>query len=235
MAAAIEDFAQIREVYIRKLEGFEAALGDNLATFRVAFPDFEPGDRVLVVHSLGELDGGVLTLNGRQTLVFGIDVMAAHHPFESESAFFHHELFHLYHSDDFGCAAVWCTLWSEGLATYVAHRLNPTATDAELLLDLPKGVVADTIAVEALAWERLEATLLSTDTADRAVLFQARPSPGGLPPRHGYYLGYRIVEELGQTRDLHALAALTPEEVLPLIQATVTEFRRGRASDRPEH
>ena len=70
--------------------------------------------------------------------MFGADVIARVHGDRDVRPFFHHELFHLLHGRTFSdCGALWCALWNEGLATFVAHRLNPAASDDQLLLTQP--------------------------------------------------------------------------------------------------
>jgi len=55
--------------------------------------------------------------------------------------FLDHEMFHLYHHRFFpGCDPLWCNVWEEGMAVYVASKLNPGATDEQLLLNQPRPI-----------------------------------------------------------------------------------------------
>jgi hypothetical protein len=62
------------------------------------FPDFTPEVSTYFSYVLGEMDGGVRVLNGRTYLIFGADNMTRLHGNGDEAAFFHHELFHIYHA-----------------------------------------------------------------------------------------------------------------------------------------
>jgi hypothetical protein len=45
-------------------------------------------------------------------------------------------------------------------------------------------------------------------------------------PRAGYYLGYRLAQELGKTRSLTELAQPKPNEILPLLRKTIETVRQ---------
>jgi hypothetical protein len=97
---AIQQFPGIREAYLRQARQFDADLPRYIASFKAAFPDYQLTRDIYVLHSLGEMDGGTRTLNGKNVLIFGIDGMVRYHaPGSDPSAFFHHELFHTYHEN----------------------------------------------------------------------------------------------------------------------------------------
>lgn len=222
VAKAIESFEELRPAYIAKMNAFDAELGRNLDTFREAFPDFRLGVDVVLLHSLGEMDGGTREFDGKVTLIFGADVMARVHDWTDEAPFFHHELFHVHHIKSFPeCEEVWCALWTEGLAVYVASKLNPGAGPGSLLLEFPEPIIPATEAQLGAALTDLRARLSSTDGKDLGRLFSTSEDPSGLPVRRGYYLGFLVAEELGRTRDLPALARLSHEEARPLIDAAL--------------
>ncbi|HEX8215521.1 MAG TPA: hypothetical protein VF582_08640 [Allosphingosinicella sp.] len=215
--AAIEDMARRFRSQLTPAErSFEAQFGP--------MSGFRP---IVLVHSLGEFDGGTRSLPGGGHLMFGADVMARIYAAKNPQPFFHHELFHLYHGRTFDdCSAVWCNLWNEGLATYVSHRMNPQATDNELLLETPSPLRA---AVEANRREAVCAALArmdSTDGKDNNALFSSGRLSDTLPPRSGYYIGYLIAAEAGRSRSLKELAQLSNDQVRPLVEATL----RGMAS-----
>ncbi len=237
IARAIESFGPIRDAYAAKLVQFDGDQARATASFIDAFPDFRPETPVYVVHSLGEMDGGTRTLDGKTVLVFGIDGMVRYHgkDWKSEAQFFHHELFHVYHEPRLGqCDEMWCALWEEGLAVYVSSVLNPDADDAELLLDFPAGTVATTRAALIPALESLKDQLTAKDDNIYAELFQTQAKgPTTLPVRRGYYLGYLVAKELGRTRDLKTLANLPQPEAKALVAATVQKLLdEARASAR---
>jgi len=226
LASSIEGFAAIRDAYASKLQAFDASLTENLGSFLIAFPDFRPTIEVHLLHSLGEMDGGIRALGGKAHLIFGADVMVRSLAGARDTPFFHHELFHVHHSATFnGCGQeVWCRLWREGLAVHVADQLNAGATPQELLLAYPLDLAPRTDARIGDAWAHLNSVMTSTDREVAAGLFQMRDDGTGLPIRRGYYLGYLVAKRLGADRDLKTLASLSVEEARPLVFAAVAEL-----------
>lgn len=207
LAGWANDRAGIEEVSRRFADLFRPAL----ASFEAEFGPFASPQPIYLLHSFGEMDGGTRTLPEGQRLVFGADVIARLHLGHDITPFFHHELFHVYHAERFAeCEPLWCGLWSEGLATYAAARLNPGASDAELLLTVPEPIrpAVDAHLEEAVC--ETAARLDSTDPADGRALFSFDRLNERLPPRFGYYVGYLAAAELGREHSLQALAALDP-------------------------
>ncbi|HYG48827.1 MAG TPA: hypothetical protein VD846_12915 [Allosphingosinicella sp.] len=214
-----EKRAGIEEVSRR----FQAMMIPALRSFERVFGDFGPMPPIYLLHSLGEMDGGVRTLRASgRSLIFGADVIARNHLQHGIQPFFHHELFHVFHGRRFGsCDAVWCGLWGEGLAVYVAERLNPGATDAQLLLVNPVPLRA---AVEANRTEILCSVLSrldSTEAADHRALFSGGGAAGPMPGRAGYYVGYLLAREAGKRHSLKRLAAMQQDEVRALLETTL--------------
>lgn len=222
---AIEGFAQIRERYEGKAANFRNLLTPAYASFTRAFPDMGDIGDVYLLHSLGEMDGGTRPFDGRQYLIFGADVMGRSHPYQDEEPFFHHELFHVYHQRTFpGCEAIWCALWSEGLAVHVARSLNPEATADQLLLTVPENIppAVDSNLQEAVCAVRDRFD--SVRQSDNAALFSFGRLNERLPPRFGYYVGYLVAREAGRTRSLQQLAHLTPDQARPIIEAALSRL-----------
>jgi hypothetical protein len=225
---AIKDFPTIRAQYVTKAQQFGAELPKYVTTFKAKFSDFQLSEDIYVLHSLGEMDGGTRTIDGKNYFVFGVDAMAKYHGDGSESAFFHHELFHLYHAPYMAqCndAGIWANLWTEGLAVYVSKVLNPEADDKEMLLDVPDNMAARTRAVLPEALAQLESVLDKNDDHTFAGLFFRRGDAGKLPKRRGYYLGYLVAQEAGKTRDVRELAKLSCGQVKEIVYSTVHELR----------
>lgn len=230
---AITSFPTIRPVYVAKVAAFEAGLQRDSRSFREAFPDFTQTAPIYLLHSLGEMDGGTRTLDGKSALIFGADVMArAHQGWRSEAPFFHHELFHVYHEPRLGtCDAIWCSLWSEGLATYVAETLNPGSSEAELLLTYPDDMAARTRAALLPTLLGIAAALESVDDAVYSDLFNGGDQKGALPRRRGYYVGLLVAREIGRTHDLKQMAKLSAAEAKPLVTAALQRLiETARAS-----
>jgi hypothetical protein len=208
--------AKIEEVSRR----FAAMLAPAQASFEREFGPMRGYPPIYLVDSFGEFDGGTRTLPGGVFLMFGADMVARLHLQHDIRPFFHHELFHLYHARTFEeCEQLWCGLWGEGLAVYVAKQLNPAATDAELLLTMPEPLRA---AVERNRKEAVCTVLArrqSTLPADSRALFSSGRLNERLPPRFGYYVGYLVAAEAGKTRSPRQLAALTADQARPIVEA----------------
>ena len=215
LAAYPDQREGIREVSRRFAALFEPAR----ISFERSFGPLRMARPILLIHSLGEMDGGTRSLPGGTMLIFGADVIARLHLAHDIRPFFHHELFHVYHFTHFTtCDEIWCSLWAEGLATYVAQRLNPRATDAELLLEVPSPIRAAVEANKTEAVCTVLARLDSTEPTDSDALFSFRRMNERLPPRFGYYVGYLVAAELGRQRSLRVLARMQSGELRPLIE-----------------
>ena len=58
----------------------------------------ETSNEIHIANSLFEMDGGSRKIDGRQVFVLGLDSIAKYHNALTDTPFFHHELFHLYHA-----------------------------------------------------------------------------------------------------------------------------------------
>lgn len=235
-------FGDRAEMYRRLAAGFLAAYPSRraeiasvaarfTAMFDPAVADFNrrvgslPTDTpVDLVVSLGEFDGATRSLNGRTHLMFGADMIALLHP-GGARAFVQHELFHLYHAKRMDeCRRLYCDLWREGLAVYAAQVLNPSASDAELLLTIPQPIRP---ALEANRREAVCETLArldSTDGDDRNAFFSSGRLNPRLPPRFGYLVGAWVAADLGKTHSLAQLASLNGTALRAAIETSLRTF-----------
>jgi hypothetical protein len=209
IARSFAKFPEIRARYTAATSGFAQLLSPAHARFTKAFRDLRPVGTIYLIHSLGEFDGGTRAVAGVNHLVFGADVIAQVHDFPDEQPFFHHELFHVYHSQFFSeCEQMWCALWTEGLAVAAAQHLNPHASDAELLLGSPRPIRPEVDRNRTAAVCQVAARLNSADPADYSALFSDGPAGNELPPRFGYYVGYLVAKEAARKRPIRVLAHL---------------------------
>jgi hypothetical protein len=217
-----QDRAGIEDVSAR----FSGIFRPAVTSFEARFGPMRGYAPVYLVHSLGEFDGGTRDLPGGSRLLFGADVIARIHTGDHAiQPFFHHELFHILHERRFKeCPEMWCSLWTEGLAVYVASELNPGAGDEALLLTLPgpirPAVEKDRAAAVCAVAQRLH----STDPKDYAGLFTFSRLGPALPPRFGYYVGFLVAGELGKTRPINQLASLDNAAALPLVEAALAKL-----------
>ena len=220
---ALNEYPEKRAAIEQVSRNFRAMAEPARTSFEAAFGPMGALPPIILLHSLGEMDGGVRSMKATgQTLLFGADVIARLHLAHGIQPFFHHELFHVFHRRSFGnCGQLWCGLWGEGLAVYVAARLNPGATDAQLLLVRPvplrAAVEANRKAALCTVLERLD----STEQADHSALFSSGKISDALPPRAGYYIGYLVAADIGKMHSLPQLATMPAERVRPLIEASL--------------
>lgn len=206
---------------------FDGMFQPALKTFEAQFGPMRGYPPVYLVNSLGEFDGGTRDLPGGTVLLFGADMIARYHATGEIQPFFHHELFHLYHQRTFPeCPQIWCSLWTEGLAVYVAKTLNPAATDDELLLTQPEPIRSQVEANRKAAVCAVVARLDDTSAEAGEALFSFRRMGPDLPPRFGYYVGYLAAADVGKTRTPVELAKMQPKEV----RAEVERALRGLAA-----
>jgi len=187
------------------------------ATFREAFPDYRCATPISFGISLYMFDGNQSSETpGHSQMRFGVEMISLLHPQRELSAFFHHELFHMYQAQQLGENVpaddeqpLWWALWNEGLASYVSWRLNPTLTAPEIFWN-PRDMEAQLEPKLAEAARLLLADLDGHEAYGR--WFMGGENPPGLPSRSGYYLGYRLALELDRG-DLAALARMPPKQV----------------------
>lgn len=225
---ALAGYWATREKILATAQGFAASYAVASTRFRTFFPDYAPDMPVYLLHSLGEMDGGTRELNGKVVAIFGADVIAKIHDPASIGPFLDHEMFHFHHVRYFpDCPALWCSLWQEGLATYVAERMNPGLDDRALLLAVPRAIRPEVEPRLTEAMCLVRSKLQSTDEDDYAMLFFANggKSQGSWPPRFGYYLGYVLAKQLGGTMPLDHLAKLPPDEITTKLEAALAAYR----------
>lgn len=222
---ALNAFPALKPKFLATAASFRAAFARGEAHFRQLFPDYRLTVPVYLVHSIGMQDGGTRNIGKRIVLFFGADVIAQIHDQATIGPFLDHELFHVYHGRFFkSCDQVWCALWEEGMAVYVAAQANPGASDRQLLLDLPVPLRAAVAPRLGEAMCRLRARLQSADHADLAELFEGQPNKGPFPSRYGYLLGYLAAQKIAEHRTLAEMAHLSAAQVKPLIEQAVASF-----------
>ncbi|MBC9031801.1 hypothetical protein IAG41_05295 [Sphingomonas sp. JC676] len=214
VAKALADYPATRDKFLATARDFSAAYASGTARFRRFFPDYAPTMPIYLLHSLGEMDGGTRELRGKTVAVFGADVIARIHDTATIGPFLDHELFHFYHASYFpDCEALWCSLWQEGLAVYVASKMNPGADDRALLLTIPRPMRAEVEPHLAGAICLTRAKFDSTSQEDAGEFFMGGAGGKVFPPRFGYYVGYRIAQLLGEKHTLQELAKMPPAQV----------------------
>lgn len=228
IAKQLHEFPAERAKIVAAAASFNVAFARGQRHFRQFFPDYTLSVPVYLVHSMGQQDGGTRTVAGRKIMFFGADVIARIHDDTTIGPFLDHELFHVYHARYFShCDPLWCSLWEEGMAVYVASRMNPGANDRQLALTLPRPIRPEVDAHLSAAMCQLRAKFDSIDQADYAPFFFGqigKSNDGPFPPRYGYYLGYLMAQKIGQTMPLSAMVKLSPAQAKPLLQKALADY-----------
>jgi hypothetical protein len=213
---------------IRKLSNeITTTLPQHEQSFLKEFPDFKYRGRVYFLYALGAFDGAARTVEGRPALLFGLDAIAAiHGDTASVGPLFHHELFHAYHAPRIGDTGrglpLYLSVWSEGLATLVARRLNPAASDMAIYglpSNTPQRVRDDLPKLAALLRGRLDSTL----SEDYDEFFVGNDAKASTPRRSGYYLGYLVAARLNEDKSLKDLARLKGQQLRGAIDQALAD------------
>lgn len=206
-------------------QSVERDLGRFDASFRQAFPDMSWDGTVYFTLSVDAFDGAVRRVDDRLALLFGLDKIALLYGKDANlAALFHHELFHLHHQKlcampepkPEGPNGLWPPLWTEGLAVYVSHHLNPKATLRELTLSQDMVTAADA-KMAPLARELLR-LLDDAREEDYRDFFLGAGARDEVPKRVGYYVGYRIARSLAKQMSFDRLVRLCGGELRTAVE-----------------
>jgi hypothetical protein len=184
--------------------------------FLTQFPDFRCDVRILFGVSLDRFDGTLVRDGAGSRLLFGVDMISRVHSPETLPALFDHELFHIYHAQvsarpPRGPLPLWWGMWLEGLAIHASGRMNPELTPDQLFW-YPPGIVARGNARRPEIARAMLADIDATgERYDR--FFTASENAAGLPPRAGYYMGWRMAQAIGGDMPLARLARIPASRI----------------------
>lgn len=211
-------------------------IGKDLKTyesaFRKTFPDLAYNGDIYFMHSIGGFDGAMREVNGKLTLLFGLDMITYVYGTDANpQPFFHHELFHVYHNQ-FRAAdhpqGILPALWGEGLATYVAQALNP-GTGGVAIFGIPRSTPQRVLAdLPALA-KGMRAVLDSTSPDDYRRYFLGKDDGAAVPARSGYVIGYLVAKKLARRHTLQELAHTPVRQLRPEIEQALADLEAGEA------
>jgi hypothetical protein len=223
VAQALSDFPAQRAGYDTVTRAFPTVFAQERDRFRATFPSFRLNGPVYLLHSLGEMDGGTRTIGKRRVLIFAADGIATIDTPDSTPMLLTHEFFPSPTpavSPAATPSGVPCG--ARGWATYAAATLHPAATDRQISLEytVPTRPAVDKHWRDAVCL--LHARLDTSGSASTHLFFRSDGGTKTLPPRFGYYLGYRIVQRVAAGRSLPALMALPMRPAHALLHEQVT-------------
>ena len=225
LLAQIRGFAAISDRFKIIYKDLSKTISVSIDDFKKHFPDVSKEEKIYIVHSLGELNGGVRIIEGSKVFLMGLDVMAKHHSWDNNIPFLHHEFFHLYHMnrrpEDFKIETIWAALWKEGLATYVSKRINPNATPAELMLTIPQNLYQNCIEKKQEIANKLLEVFDSSSEEEYKRYFLMSSNDKIMPKRAGYCIGYLALAKFGDSYTLHDLAVMDFQKAKELLRASL--------------
>lgn len=98
----------------------------------------------------------------------------------------------------------------------------------DLILDNPEGMVSTIDINLEYHWTDLTNKLTSKIDADYETYFLLSSKNKNIVPRAGYYLGYLIAKEIGETKSISEMAQMKHTEILPLIKWTIDKLRKEK-------
>jgi hypothetical protein len=169
------------------------------------FPGFSWKGPLGLSLSFGQFEAVWRAVEGRRTLVLGLDAVAYYRgPYANVAPLLDHALAHqlLPAWNKPGDPPLWWSLWEQGYPLLVARTLNPDATAADLALPRHRTPATP---LPALA-RKTRAALGSTKETDRRAL---AGGPEAVAGRAGPLLALRVAQRVAAGRSLEETARLT--------------------------
>jgi hypothetical protein len=190
--------------FISEIHSLQQAMPGIVADARQriqkAFPDMAWSGDIYIMASAECFNGRSQQIGGSNALLLGLDDIAEEHE-TNLPPLLDHELFHRYQHAFFlfepeRDEPLWVRLWAEGMATYVARRLNPSATEQDTLW-ITEPVMKELKHRRAMLAADFLSRFSSESQHDAAVYFlDDRSQDPNIPPRTGYFLGLEVAEQL---------------------------------------
>jgi hypothetical protein len=204
--------------------------------FFKTLPDMNWSGDVYVLASAGCFNGRAQKIQNTEALLLGLDTMAALGE-TNLVALLHHELFHRYHHQFFAFEPdsrdpLWVELWTEGLATYAARLLNPSASNRETLALTDAEIATLRKGVAQIAADFLS-RFHSLSPDDSAAYFEHMGKKTEVPRRAGYYLGLRVAQQLAVHNSLEVMAHWSREQAEGKIRASLDQLADAGDGARP--
>jgi hypothetical protein len=219
---------------MRELEAsLPLTISQTRRQFQQNFPDMAWRGDIYLMASAGCFNGRSQKVDGSEALLLGLDNISYGLKETNLPALLEHELFHRYHHLYFEFEPqrdepMWVRLWAEGMATYAARKLSPTATNMATMWMTDKKL-ADLDANQAQLAAAFLSRFDSTDQADadRYFLDDVSSDPN-IPGHTGYYLGLRVAELLSQRYTMTVMAHWNRAQAMPQIRDALQHMANSR-------
>jgi len=230
---AIAQFPVIRARFIAARQASPAAYAGAQAHFAHYFPGSKAGLPVYFLHSLGEMDGGTRSFGSHDVMIFGADGIALYDTPADIGPLMDHELTHVENAPYFkDCDQMWCHMWVEGLAVAATEVMNPGISQHGLLLESPRPIAAAVEAHWRAAVCKMRDRRDSASNADMAAMFTTNGGDPLLPPRWGYYMGWKLVRRALRHHSIQQLVHMPNAPAHDLVIATLNQMA-NQADDCP--
>lgn len=206
------------------------------ARFDEAFPDMHWKGPIYIMASGGCFNGRSQLIEGKPALLLGVDDIVGMHE-TNLAPLITHEMFHRYHYSHFAFEPelpqpLWVRLWAEGMATFVAHRLNPSDSIGDLTVISPGELARIEPRVGAIAGGFMN-RLNSISQADAADYFSRRGKDKAVPARVGYFLGLEVAEYLASRYSMRVMAHWNHAQAKPHVMNALRRLGTARAGAVP--
>lgn len=228
IAKQIKEFPTIKARYRQVYNELSGSMNTYLEQFQKRFPDFKLDNvDIYIAHSMGGSNGAAVPLDGRTMFYLGVDMIAIHNNYPHQKPFFDHEFFHVYHLQKYKLAnKFYARFWMEGLATYVSKKMNPDATNTELMID--DTLIARTLPILP---EMATDVLNNLEAEDKDLklkfkYFDIESKDRNIPPRAGYYLAYLLVQKIAQDASIGQMASWQEQEILERMKRALKDYSK---------
>ena len=223
--------------YVGGMHALELSLPQTISQtrqrFQKIFPDMTWRGNIYLMASAGCFNGRSQEIGGGEALLLGLDDIVGLHE-TNLPPLLEHELFHRYHHAFFAFEpdhdeSMWVRLWAEGLATYVAQRLSPSASYMDTMWMTDKKVAdldANTSVLAASFLGSFDST--SQGDADHYFLQDVSNDPK-IPGHTGYFLGMRVAMLLSHRYSIVERAHWNRTQAEPHIRGARQQMATGVA------
>lgn len=214
---------------INDLQTFESVLASQLERYRKAFPNAEfPVDCYAAVggNFLGR--AGTNQKTKKKMLAFGIDKIADMNV--NPDILYSHELFHIYHgiqSNIDSDERLIVQLWAEGLASFVSHELNPQASNKDIFIyESTAKIKNDQLPHLSSLFLKIAGNDAFDSQNDHLYFdwFLSEKDSSTLPAMAGYWLGYKVVENLRGRYSLEEMSQWSAQKADRMVRSVLVQF-----------
>jgi hypothetical protein len=202
----------------------------QIQKFRQAFPDLRQDVDVIFMPALFLFNGkGGVKFHDHYALFIGVDLVALRQ--NNLDVLFSHEFFHVYQFEKLISSKLFQTmaspLWLEGFATWESSQMNPTASQADILMNAELAKYCEDQAhIREMASEYLKILQIKSNDSQikktRIDWFSGGADVN--PKRKGYCLGYKALQEVMKDHQLKDIVNLNEDAFSKILSQTLKKL-----------